>query len=487
MKNTRNLSLLMDFYELTMANGYFNNGYKDTYAHYDLYYRSAPDGAVFAIAGGLDSVIEYIENLHFTEDEIQYLRDKNLFNEEFLDYLANFEFACDVRAVKEGSIIFPNEPVVTIRGPFIQAQLLETMLLVLINHQSLIATKASRIVRAAKGRTVLEFGSRRAQGPDAANLGAKAAYIAGAHGSANTYADYVYQVPASGTMAHSWVQSFDSEYEAFETYAKTYPENTVLLVDTYDTLKSGVPNAIKVFDKVLKPLGIKNPGIRLDSGDLAYLSKKARKMLDDAGWPEAKIVASNSLDEFKINDIINQGGQIDVFGVGERLITSRSNPVFGGVYKLVAVEKDGHVKPKIKVSENIEKITTPGTKQTYRIYDKNTGKAQADLITLIDEVIDEDKPLTIFHPLYTWKKKTLRNFFVKAQLIDIYKDGELVYDKPSLEEIREYTKQELDTLWDEYKRLDQPQMYKVDLSKDLWQLKTDLLNSAKESLNNDLA
>lgn len=482
MKN-RNLTMLMDFYELTMANAYFVNGHKDTIAYYDLYYRSAPDDAQFAIISGLESIVEYIENLKFTKEDIEFLRSKEMFDEEFLEYLQNLKFNCDIRAVKEGSVVFPNEPIISVRGPFVQAQLLETMLLILINHQSLIATKASRIVRAAQGRAVLEFGSRRAQGADAANYGARAAYIAGATGSANTYTDKKYNVPALGTMAHSWIQSFDSEYEAFKIYAQTYPDATTLLVDTYDTLKSGIPNAIKVFDEVLKPMGKKPTGIRLDSGDLAYLSKKARIMLDDAGYDYVKIVASNSLDEFKISDIISQGGKIDTFGVGERLITSKTNPVFGGVYKLVAIEIDGEVKPRIKISENIEKITTPGIKQFYRIYDKNTDKAKADLITLEDEQIDEDNPLTIFHPLYTWKTKTLTNFYVKPQLVDIYKDGKLVYELPSLEEVKEYSKNELETLWDEYKRFDQPQLYKVDLSKELWELKNNLLNEAKSKIN----
>lgn len=480
--DNRNLSLLMDFYELTMANAYFTNDHEDTIAHYDLYYRSAPDGAQFAIAAGLDSVIEFIENLHFTDEDIEFLRKKELFSEEFLEYLRNLEFECDIKAVREGSIIFPNEPILTVRGPFMQAQLLETMMLILINHQSLIATKANRIVRAAKDAVVLEFGSRRAQGADAANYGARAAYIAGATGSANTYTDKKYDIPATGTMAHSWVQSFDTEYEAFEVYAKTYPDTTTLLVDTYDTLKSGIPNAIKVFDNILKPQGKRPVGIRLDSGDLSYLSKKARIMLDEAGYEDCKIVASNSLDEFKIQDIISQGGKIDIYGVGERLITSRTNPVFGGVYKLVAIERDGEVIPRIKVSENIEKITTPGLKQFYRIYDNNSNKALADLITIQDEVIDESKELTIFHPLYTWKKKTLTNFHVKAQLVDIYKDGKLVYERPTLDEVREYCKQEVDTLWDEYKRFDQPQLYKVDLSQKLWDLKHNLLGQAKKNI-----
>lgn len=482
MNAERNLSLLMDFYELTMANAYFANNYKDKIAHYDLYFRNAPDGAVFAIAAGLESAIEYIEDLHFSKEDVEFLRSKNLFDDEFLEYLANFKFECDVRAVREGSIIFPGEPIMTIRGPFIQAQLLETMLLLLINHQSMIATKASRIVRSAEGRTVLEFGSRRAHGADAANYGARSAYIVGAAGSANTLTDLMYRVPASGTMAHSWIQSFDTEYEAFEVYAKTYPDTTVLLVDTYNTLKMGVPNAIKVFDNVLKPMGKRPAGIRLDSGDLAYLSKKARAMLDEAGYEDCKIVVSSSLDEFKIKDILHQGGKIDSFGVGEKLITSTSSPVFGGVYKLVAIERNGEVIPRIKISENIEKITTPGVKQVYRIYDKETNKAKADLITLVDEEINVNEPLTIFHPLYTWKRKTINNFYVRPLLESIYENGKLVYERPSIEEIRDFHVKELATLWEEHLRLDQPQIYKVDLSQKLWDLKNDLLNTTRNNI-----
>lgn len=481
MFKNRNLSLLMDFYELTMANAYFVNGHKDTIAHYDLYFRKAPDSASFAIVAGLDTIIEYIENLHFTKDEVNFLRNKNMFDEGFLEYLENFKFECDIHAVKEGSVVFANEPLVTVRGPFIQAQLLETMLLLLLNHQSMIATKSSRIVRAATGKSVLEFGSRRAHGADAANYGARAAYIAGVSGSANTLTDYTLGLPALGTMAHSWVQSFDNEYEAFETYAKTYPDNTVLLVDTYNTLKSGVPNAIKTFDNVLKPLGKRPKGIRLDSGDLAYLSKKSRVMLDNAGYEDCPIVASSSLDEYSIQDIQLQGGKIDIYGVGERLITSKTNPVFGGVYKLVAIEKNGEVQPRIKISENIQKITTPGVKQIYRIYDAETHKAKADLITLRDETIDESKPLTIFHPLYTWKKKVINNFYARPLLIPIYKNGKLVYDRPLLDEIRSYHQKELDTLWEEYKRFDTPQLYKVDLSQDLWNLRNTLLNQVRNT------
>lgn len=485
MLNNRNLSLLMDFYELTMANAYFKNGHKDTIAYYDLYFRSAPDGAVFAIASGLDSVIEYIENLKFSDKEIDFLRSKNMFDEGFLEYLRNFNFECDIRAIPEGSVVFPNEPIISVRGPFVQAQLLETMLLILINHQSMIATKTNRVVRAANGKAVMEFGSRRAHGADAANFGARAAYIAGAVGSANTLTDYECNVPALGTMAHSWIQSFDTEYEAFEVYAKTYPDATVLLVDTYDTLKIGVPNAIKVFDNVLKPMGKRPKGIRLDSGDLAYLSKKARILLDEAGYEDCPIVASSSLDEFKIQNIRLQGGKIDSYGVGERLITSKSNPVFGGVYKLIAIEKDGEIIPRIKISENVEKITTPGVKQVYRIYDNETHKAKADLITLKDETIDTSKSLTIFHPLYTWKQKTFNNFYVKPLLVPIYENGKLVYNRPTLDEIRKYCKEEIDSLWDEYKRFDYPQLYKVDLSQKLWDLKTKLLNETKNKMSKE--
>lgn len=482
LEKNRNLSLLMDFYQLTMTNAYFKNGYKDYIAHYDLYYRQAPDNAVFSISSGLDSVINYLENLHFSDEDIEFLKSKNIFCDEFLEYLRNFKFECDVWAIPDGSIVFPNEPILTVHGPFIQAQLLETMLLLLINHQSLIATKASRIVRAAEGKTVLEFGSRRAHGADAANYGAKSAYIVGADGSANTLSDFLFSIPSTGTMAHSWVQSFDSEYEAFKTYALTYPDNTILLVDTYNTLKTGIPNAIKVFDEILKPMNKRPKGIRLDSGDLAYLSKKARVMLDKAGYEDCKIVASSSLDEYKIRDIIHQGGKIDVFGVGEKLITSKTNPVFGGVYKLVAMEKNNEIIPKIKISENIEKITTPGIKQVFRIYDKVTNKAKADLITLRDEKINENKPLTIFHPLYTWKKTTLENFYVKELLIPIFKKGELIYKKPNIEEIKDFHIKEMSTLWEEYTRLDQPQIYKVDLSEKLWNLKNELIDNTKNNL-----
>lgn len=373
-------------------------------------------------------------------------------------------------------MVFPGEPLITVRAKCIEAQILETMLLLLINHQSLIATKASRIVRASKGRAVMEFGSRRAQGADAANFGARSAYIAGCIGSANTLADRDFKVPALGTMAHSWVQMFDSELEAFKAYAETFPDSTVLLVDTYDTLRSGVPNAIKTFDEVLKPMGIRPKGIRLDSGDIAYLSKQARKMLDDAGYEDVQITASSSLDEYKIMDLLMQGAKLDSFGVGERLITSKSSPVFGGVYKLVATEEDGKIENKIKISENVEKITTPGFKTFYRLYDKNTGKAEADLITFKDEKIDDSKDLEIFHPIHTWKRKTISNFTAREMMVKIFDKGNLVYKLPSLEEVKKYTESELDSMWEEVKRFEFPHQYIVDLSQSVWDEKTKMLN-----------
>ena len=409
-----NLTMLCDFYELTMANGYFENGYKDRITYFDLFFRRCPDGGGFCIAAGLEQIVSYIQQLHFSEADIAYLRDRNLFTEEFLEYLKDFKFTGDIWAVPEGTVVFPQEPLVTVRAPAIEAQLIETYLLLCINHQSLIATKANRIVRAAEGRTVLEFGSRRAQGPDAAMLGARAAYIGGCHGTACTISDQLFGVKAGGTMAHAWVQMFDTELEAFTAYCKMYPNNATLLVDTYNTLKSGVPNAIKAFNEVLKPLGITKCGIRLDSGDIAYFSKKARKMLDDAGWTDCKISVSNSLDEYLIRDLMMQGAQVDTFGVGERLITSKSTPVFGGVYKLVAVEEaDGTVVPRIKVSENVAKITNPHFKKVYRLYGRE-GKAEADYICLHDEELDPTKPIELFDPDYTWKRKVMTDYSTDA-------------------------------------------------------------------------
>ncbi len=470
-----NHTLLCDFYELTMANGYFELGKADEMSYFDVFFRKVPDGGGFAIAAGLEQVIDYIKSLEFTPEDIEFLRGKGLFSEEFLKYLADFRFTGDIYAVPEGTPIFPGEPIMTVRAPSVEAQFIETYILLCLNHQSLIATKANRIVRAAQGRPVMEFGSRRAQGSDGAILGARAAYIAGCSATACTISDKEYGIPATGTMAHSWVQMFDTEYEAFEAYCKLYPNNATLLVDTYDVIHSGVPNAIKAFDKVLKPLGITKCGIRLDSGDITYLSKKARKMLDEAGYTDCKIVVSNSLDEIIIRDIILQGARIDSFGVGERLITAKSNPVFGGVYKLVAVEKDGEIIPKIKISENPEKITNPHFKKVYRLFDNESGIAVADLLTVYDEVIDESKPLEIFDPVETWKTKTLENYTAKSLLIPIFKNGECVYESPSIKEMQEYCKAQIMTLWDEVKRFENPHRYYVDLSRRLWDIKHDLL------------
>ena len=471
-----NLTMLCDFYELTMGQGYFTQGYADRITYFDLFFRRCPDGGGFAIAAGLEQIVQYIQELHFEPEDIEYLRGRKLFTEDFLDYLANFRFTGDIWAVPEGTPVFPKEPIITVRASAIQAQLVETYLLLCVNHQSLIATKANRVVRAAEGRTVLEFGSRRAQGADAAILGARAAYIGGCHGTACTISDQLFGVKAGGTMAHAWVQMFDSEYEAFKAYVQMYPTNATLLVDTYNTLKSGVPNAIRVFDEVLKPLGITKCGIRLDSGDLAYLTRQARKMLDEAGWTGCQISVSNSLDEYIIRDVLRQGAQIDLFGVGERLITAKSEPVFGGVYKLVAVEDpDGTVVPKIKISENVGKITNPHYKKLYRFFANDTGKAIADYLTVYDETVDDTGNLEIFDPDATWKRKTVYNFTAKELQVPIFRNGELVYQLPTLEEIRTYCKAQVDTLWEEVRRFDNPQTYYVDLSQKLWDVKYGLL------------
>ena len=471
-----NLTMLCDFYELTMSQGYFATGYKDRIAYFDLFFRRCPDGGGFAIAAGLEQIVQYIQELRFEPEDIAYLRDRKMFTEDFLAYLEEFKFTGDIWAVPEGTPVFPNEPIITVRAPAIQAQLIETYLLLCVNHQSLIATKANRVVRAADGRTVLEFGSRRAQGPDAAMLGARAAYIGGCHGTACTISDQLFGVRAGGTMAHAWVQMFDSEYEAFKAYVEMYPNNATLLVDTYNTLKSGVPNAIRVFNEVLKPKGITKCGIRLDSGDMTYLTQQARKMLDEAGWTECQISVSNSLDEYIIRDILHQGAKIDLFGVGERLITARSEPVFGGVYKLVAVEQeDGTVTPKIKISENVVKITNPHYKKLYRFYGNDTGKAIADYLCIHDEVVDDTQNMEIFDPEATWKTKTVYNFTAKELQVPIFRNGQLVYELPTLEEIRSYCLAQVDTLWDEVKRFDNPQTYYVDLSQKLWDIKYGLL------------
>ncbi|QQY79823.1 nicotinate phosphoribosyltransferase [Keratinibaculum paraultunense] len=485
-KEKKNLTMLADFYEFTMANGYLENGMEDTIAYFDMFFRSIPDGGGFAIMAGVEQLIGYLKNLKFYDEDIEYFRSKDMFSEEFLEYLKNFEFKCDVWAIPEGTPIFPGEPIVVVRGPIIQAQIIETMVLLTINHQSLIATKSNRIVRAAEGRPVMEFGSRRAQGYEGAILGARAAYIGGAVGTACTIVERDFNIPALGTMAHSWVQLFPTELEAFKAYARLYPDNCVLLVDTYNVLKSGVPNAIKAFNEEVVPRGFRPKGIRIDSGDIAYLSKEARKMLDNAGFPDCSIVASSSLDEYVIRELLRQGAQIDSFGVGERLITARSEPVFGGVYKLAAVEKNGKIIPKIKVSENVGKITTPGFKQVYRLYDKATNKAIADVITLHEEEIDDTKPYEIFHPLYTWKRKTLTNFYAKKLLVQLFDKGKCIYENPSIHEIRDYCEQQIDTLWDEVKRFENPHEYFVDLSKPLWDIKDQLLKEHGKIQKNNI-
>ena len=472
-----NLTMLCDYYELTMGNGYFDHGMADKITYFDVFYRRNPDNGGFAIAAGLEQIVDYIQNLHFDEEDIEYLRGRKMFSESFLEYLRDFRFTGDIWAVPEGTPIFPREPILTVRAPAIQAQLIETYVLLEINHQSLIATKANRICRAAEGRIVLEFGSRRAQGIDGAVTGARAAYIGGCAGTACAVSDTMYGVPAGGTMAHSWVQMFDSEYEAFKAYCETYPTNATLLVDTYNSLKSGIPNAIRAFNEVLKPLGITKCGIRFDSGDMAYLTRKARVMLDEAGWPECRITVSNSLDERLITELLLQGAKIDSFGVGERLITAKSDPVFGGVYKLCAVEDDdGNIIPKIKISENVGKITNPHFKKVYRLYGNDTGKAIADYLCVHDETVDDTKDLEIFDPQATWKRKRVYNFTARDLLVPIFKNGELVYKLPSLAEIQRYCAEQVDTLWDEVKRFDNPHNYYVDLSQKLYDIKTRLLN-----------
>ena len=482
MKNiSRNLTMLCDFYELTMANGYFKTGMKDTIAYFDVFYRENPDNAGFAIAAGLEQVVEYINDLRFDEDDIEYLRSKKIFDEDFLSYLKTFSFTGDIYAVTEGTVVFPGEPIMVVRAPAIQAQFIETYVLLMLNHQSMIATKANRIVRASEGRAVSEFGSRRAQGADAAILGARAAYIGGVAATACTIADQVYQVPATGTMAHSWVQMFPDEYTAFKTYCEAYPTNATLLVDTYDVLGSGIPNAIRAFKEVLLPKGITKCGIRLDSGDITYLSKKARKMLDDAGLTECKIVVSNSLDEYIISDLMRQGAKVDAFGVGERMITSKSNPVFGGVYKLCAIEdKDGNVIPKIKISENAAKVTTPHFKKVYRLYSNDDKKAEADLLCVFDEIVDDTKPLEIFDPVHTWKRKTLTDFTARELLVPVFKDGKQVYELPSIHEIKEHCKREIEFVWDEVLRFENPHNYYVDLSQKLWDIKNEMLHKMRK-------
>ncbi|MBE6563475.1 MAG: nicotinate phosphoribosyltransferase [Ruminococcaceae bacterium] len=475
----QSLALLCDYYELTMGNGYFNLNMKDKIAYFDVFYRKNPDKGGYAIAAGLEQIAEYIKDLRFDASDIEYLKNRNMFPEEFLEYLKEFRFTGDVWAVPEGTVIFPYEPIIVVRAPVIEAQIIETYILLQINHQSLIATKASRISRAAQGRTVSEFGSRRAHGESAAVYGARAAYIGGANGTACTISDKLFGVPAGGTMAHSWVQMFDNEYIAFKNYCKLYPDNPTLLVDTYNVLESGVPSAIRAIKEVLWPQGKRACAVRLDSGDITYLSKKVRKMLDDAGLTECKITASNSLDEYIITELIRQGACIDAFGVGERLITAKSDAVFGSVYKLTATEDNGLITPKIKVSENIEKITNPHFKKVYRIYSKETGKAEADLICLYDEEFNENEPLEIFDPHYTWKKKTFTNYTLRELLVPIFQKGELVYEFPEMKDVRAYCAREIETMWDEVLRFENPHDYYVDLSDELWELKNRMIEERR--------
>lgn len=469
------LSMLNDYNCFTMANGYFESGLKDKKGCFDLFFRRVPDNGGFAVCAGLEQAIDFIKNLKFTDDDIDFLRKKGNFSEGFLDYLKNFKFECDVYAVPEGTPVFAKEPIVKVVGPIIQATLIETMLLISINHQTLIATKANRISRAALGREVLEFGVRRAHGIDAAANGARAAYIGGCIGSSCTFVNKEYDIPVFDTMTHAWVEVFDSEYDAFCAYAKQYPDNCYLLVDTYNTLKSGVINAIKCFDDVLKPMGYRPKGIRIDSGDITYISKKARKMLDDAGYPDCTIIASNSLDEYIIRDLIIEGAKVDRFCVGERLITSASDPVFGGVYKLTALENEnGEFVPKVNFSDNVGKITLPCNKKIYRLFDSYSGKAIADVISLYDEKLDEKKELEIFDPDHTWKRKTVENFIARELYVKVFDKGELVYKSPKPQVIREYCEEQVETIWDEVQRFENPHTYYVDLSEKLWQIRDDL-------------
>ena len=472
------LALLTEGYELTMADGFMGAGMKDTVAYFDLFFRRVPDNGGFAIAAGLSKVIDYLEHLHFREEDIKYLKSKGI-SDELASYLKDFKFTCDVWAIPEGTPIFPNEPIIKVRGPIIEAQLIETMLLLSINQQSLIATKANRLVRAAHGTAVAEFGTRRAQGVDEAVYGARAAYIGGCVATSGVIPEKEFGIPSVNTMIHSWVQLFDSEYDAFCEYARRHPDDCTLVVDTYDTIRSGIPNAIKAFDDVLAPLGKRPKSVRIDSGDITYLSKRVRKMLDVAGYPDCDIMASNSLDEHLISDMVSQGAKVDCFIVGERLITSASSPLFGGVYKLSAIEKDGKTVPKINLSENVRKITIPSSKQVYRIIDKDSGKAIADVLTLDDEIIDETKPYVLFDPDFTWKRKEIENFVTRKLLVPIFKGGKKVYEEPSLKEIRDYCLRQTDTLWDEVKRFENPHKYYVDLSKNLWAERNGLIEKFK--------
>ena len=479
---SRNLTMLCDYYELTMSNGYHVAGMQDKIVYFDVFYRDNPDNGGYAIAAGLEQIVEYINALHFDEEDLSFLRAKGCFSEDFLTFLKNFHFTGDIWAIPEGTVVFPGEPLMTVRAPVIEAQFIETYILMMINHQSLIATKASRITRAAKGRAVSEFGSRRAQGADAAILGARAAYIGGVGTTACTISDEAFGVPATGTMAHSWVQMFDNEYDAFRTYCEIYPNNATLLIDTYNVLESGLPNAIRAFREVLLPKGITKCAVRLDSGDITYLTKKIRKILNEAGFPQCRIVVSNSLDEYIIRELIRQGAEVDAFGVGERLITAKSDPVFGGVYKVCAIEQaDGTIQPKIKISENVGKITTPHFKKIYRLRDKETGKAEADLICVYDETVDDTQPIELFDPINTWKRKTLEHFTATELQVPIFHGGKQVYSLPTLSDIRKHCAEEIEGMWDEVRRFTNPHNYYVDLSEKLWQIKHDMIATFRKS------
>lgn len=471
----KDLSMLIDFYELTMANGLLSDGRGEQIVYFDMFFRKVPDSGGFAIMAGLEQVIEYLSGLSFTAGDIDFLDSQGIFNEEFLEYLRRFKFSSDVWAVPEGTPIFPGEPIVTVRGPVIEALMMETMVLLTINHQSLIATKANRVVRAAQGRSVMDFGARRAHGYDAAVFGARAAYIGGVDSTSCVKAAKDFGIPATGTMAHSWVQMYDSELEAFTVFAKQYPDSCVLLVDTFDTLKSGIPNAIKVFKEIVVPAGFRPKGIRIDSGDITYLSKKSRKMLDEAGFPDCQIVVSNSLDEYLIRDMLIQGAKVDCFGVGERLITASSEAVFGGVFKLAAVEVDGEIISRIKISENISKITTPGFKTSWRLFDRESGKAIADVVTLADEEIDDTDEYEIFDPNHAWKRKKITGFIARKLQRRIFDKGVQVYNSPDTLEIRDYRRGQLETLWEEVTRFEKPHTYYVDLSQKLWDERDALL------------
>ncbi len=471
-----NLAMLMDFYEATMANGALLKNHKETVAYFDMFFRRVPDDGGFAIMAGLKQLIDDLQNLKFTESDCEYMKSRGIFDDEFIEYLRNFKFSCDVWSVPEGTPIFPKEPIVTVRGPIIELFLIETLLLLNINHQSLIATKANRIVRSAQGRSVIEFGARRAHGIDASVSGARAAYIGGCVGTSCVKAGKDFDIPVFGTMAHSWIQLFDSEYDAFKAYAEVYPDSCVFLVDTFDTLKKGIPNVIKVANEVLKPLGCRPKGIRIDSGDITYLSKRARKMLDEAGYPDCEICVSNSLDEYLIRDMLMQGAKVDTFGVGERLITAKSEAVFGGVYKLAAIERpNGEVVPKIKLSENTSKITLPGFKQCWRLFDRDSGKAIADVITLRDEVIDDTKEYELFDPEYTWKRKAVTDFIARPLQVEVFKNGELCYKSPDATAIRDYREQQVESLWEEVQRFEKPHKYYVDYSQRLYDLQKNLI------------